>query len=91
MSHPMATINTPINHLTVVRIGTVLVAFSYATPIAFLGDDDQWVIRANDWSNTTGRHMAWLESSNASDLAPTRFPSDWWLDMFKDYIREHTT
>lgn len=40
----------------VVDIGPITIWFSYHTPIAF-ADDQGMVVRANDFSNTTGKHL----------------------------------
>lgn len=38
-------------------IGPITVWFSYTTPVAFHVAGHPRVVRRNDWSNTTGRHL----------------------------------
>ena len=44
-------------NFTKVNIGTVMVWFSYETPIAFKVDGQPRVVRENVWSTTTGKHL----------------------------------
>lgn len=43
-----------------VDMGGVTVWFSYRTPIAF-SYQGQRVVRVNDWSNTTGKHLTAID------------------------------
>lgn len=43
------------------------VAFSYQTPIGFHTVGEGWTVRENDWSNTTGRHLNYLDDGNKAD------------------------
>lgn len=40
-----------------VDVGPLTVWFSYRTPIAFHTYETGQVVRENDWSNTTGKHL----------------------------------
>lgn len=59
ISHP-----TKQPNLSVVTVGDLQVTFSYSTPIAFQVGTDRQVVRVNDWSNTTGRHLAWCDGGD---------------------------
>jgi hypothetical protein len=40
-----------------IDLGPIAIWFSYTTPIAFRVEGEDRVVRQNDWSNTTGRHL----------------------------------
>ena len=61
VSHPTDRLN-----FTAVDVGNLEVWFSYSTPIAYRAPGSGLVIRENDWSNTTGKHLAYLDSGNAA-------------------------
>jgi len=54
ISHP-----TDRPNFTEVTLGGKTVYFSYKTPIAFRGSKGL-IIRKNDWSVTTGKHLNWI-------------------------------
>lgn len=58
ISHP-----TDRPNFTEVHIGPLTVWFSYKTPIGYQAESRQ-VVRQNDWSNTTGRHLNWIDNGN---------------------------
>ncbi len=43
------------------------VVFSYATPIAFHTWDSGWVVRENDFSTTTGKHLNMVDGGSKED------------------------
>lgn len=43
--------------LTYVTIGSVMLAFSYETIVAFRAPASGWVVSENVWSGTTGKHL----------------------------------
>lgn len=47
-------------HSLRVDIGTLSLYFSYETVIAFQ-DASGLVVRQNDWSTTTGKHLNWID------------------------------
>ncbi len=51
----------------------VTVAFSYFTPIGFRDTSGEWVIRQNDWSNTTGRHLNYLDADKRVRISGADF------------------
>ena len=53
------TIESPMNNMTNVDLGNLTIVFSYKTPIAFYGSNGL-VIRQNDWSATTGKHLNYI-------------------------------
>ena len=61
VSHP-----TDRPNFTAVDVGNLEVWFSYSTPIAYRVPGSGLVIRENDWSNTTGKHLTYLDGGNAA-------------------------
>lgn len=57
-------------HSLRVDIGSLSVYFSYETVVAFSDEKDgkggQLVVRKNDWSTTTGKHLNWIDGGNKS-------------------------
>lgn len=51
-------------HALVVELGGVTVWFSYQTPVAFRVQDGKRVVRQNDWSTTTGKHLNWIDGGD---------------------------
>ncbi len=86
ISHPTDKVN-----FTIVHLDGYSIAFSYDTPIGFSSvefDPKQgwiggWVTRENDWSNTTGKHLAWLD-----DRGPDYRIPGW---RFEERLAELTT
>lgn len=66
-------------NFTRVSVGDVSVWFSYETPVAFSVGGAAPVVRQNDWSNTTGRHMAQIDGGDKAAKA-ARIPGDDFLD-----------
>ena len=48
-------------HALVVDVGPIRVWYSYQTPIAFHVDGHERIVRENDWSTTTGKHLNWID------------------------------
>ena len=56
--------------------------FSYETPIAFQPEGRAYpIVRENDWSKTTGRHLNYVDPNKAN-----RLPSD----AFEEALAVHT-
>ena len=51
-----------------VILGALTIYFSYATPIAFSHPSTGLVIRENDWSSTTGKHLAKIEPDKSKRI-----------------------
>lgn len=47
-----------------VEVGNLTVWFSYSTPIAFHTFDSGTVVRQNQWSNTTGKHLSQIDGGD---------------------------
>ena len=62
-------------NFTKVNIGTVMVWFSYDTPIAFKVYGQPRVVRENIWSTTTGKHLNWIDGGTKEAKA-NRVSSD---------------
>lgn len=57
VSHPTNKDNFYIIHTHDFEIG-----YSYSTPIAFNEWNGKgWIVRKNDWQQTTGKHLNWFE------------------------------
>jgi hypothetical protein len=54
-----------------VTIGDVELYFSYDTVVAFY--DHGLVIRQNDWSTTTGRHLNWINPDKSIRISGEEF------------------
>jgi len=64
----------------VVYVATVVVWYSYRTPIAFC-IKGQTVVRENDWGPTTGRHLNEIDGGSkeakAARVSATKFQELW--------------
>ena len=62
-------------NFTRVWVGNLTLVFSYETIIAFQygWGADNWVVRENDWSNTTGKHLNWVDGG---ENHKARLPAD---------------
>lgn len=59
---PKVTHPTDKHNFFIIHIHDLEIGYSYSTPIAFNEWDGKgWVVRVNDWSNTTGKHLNWFE------------------------------
>jgi len=54
-------------HALRVNIGTLTLWFSYKTIIAFRDGFSGTVVRQNDWSTTTGKHLNWIDGGNKKE------------------------
>jgi hypothetical protein len=45
----------------------ITVYFSYKTPVAYEDKFGHLVVRKNDWSTTTGKHLNWIDNGNKKD------------------------
>jgi hypothetical protein len=55
------------NTLTIGLPGNKRIYFSYKTPIAFYTPETGRVVRQNDWSTTTGKHLNAIDGGNKGD------------------------
>ncbi len=51
-------------HALMVDVGNLRLYFSYQTVIAFDHPSTGLVVRKNDWSTTTGKHLNWVDNGN---------------------------
>jgi len=51
-------------HCLRVEVAGVTVWFSYTTPVAFRGKEGGTVVRKNDWSTTTGKHLNLIDGGS---------------------------
>ncbi len=62
------------NNFAEVAVGPIRIWFSYNTPIAFQVVGENKVVRQNDWSNTTGKHLNEIDGGNkAGRIAGAEF------------------
>ncbi len=47
--------------------------FSYKTPVAFDSVKTGFVIRENDWSTTTGKHLNWINDNHSIRVTGDEF------------------
>ena len=57
---------------TLVTVGDLRVYFSYSTPVAFRLDGNL-VIRQNDWSTTTGKHLNAISENKKDRISGEKF------------------
>ena len=51
-------------------VGDLVIWFSYKTPVAFRQWNKERVVRENDWSVTTGKHLNWIDGGDRSNRVP---------------------
>jgi hypothetical protein len=66
----------------IVRIGDLLILFSYETAVAFNRGGD-WIASENIWSNTTGKHIA-----KVVPKGDKRYPYPAFADSLANTLRE---
>lgn len=69
ISHP-----TNLANFSEVTIGELTIWFSYSTPIALHTPESGTIARENDWSATTGKHLAHIERERGLSKS-SRLPS----------------
>lgn len=62
-------------NFTKVSLGHLDIWFSYETPIAYREGWGPTVVRKNEWSNTTGRHLAFIDGGTV-EAKNERIPGD---------------
>jgi len=60
------------NTLTIGLPGNKRIYFSYKTPIAFYTPKIGLVVRQNDWSTTTGKHLNAIDGGNKAERIPCK-------------------
>jgi hypothetical protein len=60
-------------NFTRVQVGKTTVWFSYETIVAYQDGDNAIVVRRNDWSTTTGKHLNYIDGG--SDAAKKQRPA----------------
>ena len=58
-------------HSLAFQLGDVTVYFSYETPVAFEAPGHGLVVRENDWGNTTGKHLNWIDGGKHESRLPS--------------------
>lgn len=58
--------NTPRANCIRVEVGELSLWYSYNTVVAFRSPKTGKVVRVNDWSVTTGKHLNWIDGGNKS-------------------------
>lgn len=64
---------TPRSNAQVVTMGGITVYFSYSTPVAFVTPQGELVIRQNDWSATSGRHLNIIDPDHSKRITGEAF------------------
>lgn len=57
-------------HCRTVDLGCVKLYYSYDTIVAYSGDGE-FVISQNEWSNTTGKHLNWIDDDKKKRVPHT--------------------
>ncbi len=74
-------------NFSIVHLGGFSVAFSYETPIGYLILHDGWVVRENDWSATTGKHLNWLDNGDKQYRIPGSEFEGRLTDLEKSHVK----
>lgn len=53
-----------------VEIGALTLYFSYETVVAFESPESGRLVRQNDWSTTTGKHLNWIDGGKKKERIP---------------------
>lgn len=78
MSISIAKGNSPT--LTYVVVGTLELAFSYTTVVAFRTGSAPWIKSENVWSKTTGKHL--------NEIPGERISHERWKAMLDDLLSD---
>lgn len=73
-------------HALQVSIGPLTVWFSYRTPIAFQVDGHRRVVRKNDWSVVTGKHLRWIDGFLSKDRNSGRVDGETFERLWKEQV-----
>ena len=57
-------------NFTKLSVGDLWLWFSYTTPIAYRVLGEKRVVRVNDWSNTTGKHLNAIDGGDKKSRIP---------------------
>lgn len=60
-------------NFSIVRVGSLSLAFSYRTIIGISVGFGPWKVSENVWSNTTGKHLNYLNSDKDMRLPAEQF------------------
>ena len=82
MQLPSISYPTDRPNFTEVTIGDITVWYSYSTPVAFYTSETGKIVRENDWAQTTGRHLNYIDGGNRS----ARLPSDQWVARLNETL-----
>lgn len=69
-------------HSLRVDLGPLTVWYSYRTPVAFHVSGHNRVVHTNDWSNTTGKHLNWIDGGDKKN----RVESDKFQQLWDEQV-----
>jgi len=72
-----------------VDVGPVRVWFSYRTPVAFQVDGHSRVVRQNDWSTTTGKHLNWIDGGDKKSRVEGETFERLWKEQVEPRLNPH--
>jgi hypothetical protein len=72
-------------HSLEVTIGDLRLWFSYDTVIAFHVPGQSRMVRQNDWSSTTGKHLNWIDDGDKK----ARLPSEEFEKELNATLKKH--
>lgn len=64
ISHP-----TDRPNFAIVEVGSLELAFSYRTIVAFRDGWGAWTVRENEWGPTTGKHLNYIDGGERGNKA----------------------
>lgn len=70
-----------------VTVGDIRVWYSYQTPVAFQIGDNEMVVRQNDWTQTTGKHLNWIDGGDKKN----RVNSEEFQKIWEEQTEEQLT
>ena len=70
-------------------VGPVRVWISYRTPVAFQVDGHSRVVRQNDWSTTTGKHLNWIDGGDKKSRVDGETFERLWKEQVEPRLNPH--
>lgn len=74
-----------------VHVGTLTVWFSYQTPVAFMVLGSPKVVRQNDWAQTTGKHLNWIDGGDKESRVDSATFERLWAEQVMPMFDYQTT
>jgi hypothetical protein len=79
-------------NFAIANVGSIQIAFSYETMIAFQFPNEDWVTCENTWGPTTGKHLNHINPDKTIRLDYQTFQEQFWhkqRQMWKDFVLDY--